>query len=114
MKINSLEQATAAAPYFDPEFCAVLEDHMSYLRTHPKTTAIAVEAERVYVYQFDLFGLFNALKIEKNLHYIVMRLAGMTSPTDLKEGMLEYLLVPEPNTVNHIRTSHQSTRRITA
>ena len=112
MQIDLLAYNEGASIYYDPSFRIVLEDHMYYLRTHPNTSYVTADAGKMYVYEFDLFGLLFNIGIPSYLHWIVMRMNNLSSPTDAlnKEGTL---LIPDADVIGRIQQSHSSSRRIT-
>ncbi|EKD89522.1 MAG: hypothetical protein ACD_33C00046G0003 [uncultured bacterium] len=111
MKIDSLMTNTGPAIFHDQAFLAVLEDHMSYLRSHPTTVVLNIDPNKAYKYEFDLNGLLLLYSVPTYLHWLTMRMNNMTSPTDYRKDKL-ILLVPNDGIVGHIRQSHTSTRRV--
>lgn len=112
MKIDSLMISEGPAIYFDLGFRNVLEDHMTYLRTHGQTRDQVVDKGAAYKYEYDLFGFLSMAGIAPHLHWVVMRMNNMTSPMEF--GMHnETLLVPEATVVDKIRQAHMTTRKVT-
>lgn len=98
MALSDLMIKTPDAMYFDAGFRRALEDHLTYFRTHPTTSVASVTAHNLEVYEFDFYGLLYEMKVEPELHYIVMRLAGLTGSTDSFKH-LELLYVPDVQVV---------------
>lgn len=111
MQIDKLMIADGTQIYYSDTFRRVLEDHLTYLQTHPSTRQIAIDPEQAYRFEGDLWGLMSHYNVPMHLHYLVMRMNGLSSPQDSSVG-ITFLLVPNPNVVNQIRTSHMSSRRI--
>ena len=112
MQIDSLMKSDGPEIYYLDDFRNVLEDHMSYLRTHPATTTIQVEPMVAFKFEYDFYGLLQALNVSPHLHWVVLRMNLLTGSTDYRRDML-YLWLPDFTVVEHIRQSHMSTRKIT-
>ena len=113
MAIDDLMFDAGAPVFYDQGFRNVIEDHMTYLRTHPNTGVRQVEPGRAYKYEADFYGLLQFLDIPAALHWVVLRLNGMTSPTEYTPDRLSILLV-DPTLIEQLRSSHMSTRVITS
>lgn len=111
MQVDTLMIDAGADIYYDQGFRNVLEDHMSYLRNHATTHAIAVEPIQAHKYRFDLFGLLSDCNVPPYMHWLVMRMNKMTAPTEANTD-LSVLLIPNFTTVDHIRQAYVSTQRI--
>jgi hypothetical protein len=112
MQIDSLAYAQGPSIYYDDAFRSVLEDHISFLKTHPKTNVVSVQPHDAYKYEGDLYGLFANMNIPAHYHWIVMRTNGFRSPFDGSENMLQ-ILVPSTDVIDKIRQSHSAKRKIT-
>lgn len=112
MQVDTLMFDYGANIYYDDDFRRVLEDHLMLLRTNANTIVINVEAIKAYQYEFDLYGLLAYHNIPPYLHWLVMRINKFVTTTDATRD-IEFLLVPDQTTVDQIRQSHQTTRRIT-
>lgn len=111
MKIDSLIVEDSPVNYFSDEFRRVLEDHMSFLRSDSSTRIVSIEPMNAYRYEFDLFGLLRELGVSQYMHWIVMRLNNLTSPTDVTKSLTQ-LLIPNAGVIDKIRQSHFSSRRV--
>ena len=111
MLIDKLMNDSGPGIYYDDGFRNVLEDHMTYLRAHPKTTQLSVDPAKLYQFEFDLFGLLQMYNIPAELHWLTMRMNEMHAPTDVRDD-ITYLLVPDLTTVNRIRQSHMTNTRV--
>jgi hypothetical protein len=109
--IDSLMTDSGPAIYYDTTFMNVLEDFMTYLRTHPTTNIVDIDQMLAYKYEFDFFGLLAQYGIPPNLHWVTLRMNNMTSPNDFAKKAI-VLLVPNASTIEAIRQSHMSTRLI--
>lgn len=98
--------------WYDDQFRQVLEDHMTFLRNHPDNTYKSVEPMETIRYRFDLFGLFRAKGIEEYVHWVVMRMNGLSTSTDVTEKLVGFI-VPSNTVVGQILQHYQTrnTRR---
>lgn len=111
MDIDNLAVQSGAAIYYDDSFRAVLEDHMTYLRTHELTRIIQVEAHIADRWAGDLCGLLVSLNVPSYLHWVIMRMNGMMSPQD--NGVdLRVLLVPSNKTLESIKNIHKTKSKV--
>lgn len=97
--------------YMDPSFRAVLEAHIPYFRTDNRATLIPIDEHTAYRFEFDLWGLLLDLSIPRYLHWLIMRLNGMTSPTEYGPDRLE-LLIPDLDVVDRLRTKHTTIQQV--
>ena|SRR5437764_7121095 len=111
MAIEDLMIGTVDPYYYDVGFRTVLEDHLTYFRNHPQTATMAVLSHHREVYEFDFYGLLTEMKIPVELHYVTMRLAGLTSPTDPFKD-LEIITVPDATVVSKRLQAYKSKKRI--
>lgn len=112
MAVETLMIADGPAIYYNETFRAVLEDHMNFLRTNPSTTALVVSPGEAYRFEADLYGFLSKYSVPAYLHWVVMRMNLMSSPDQFNSSLAQ-LLVPETQTIDRIRQSHQMSRRVT-
>lgn len=106
--INKMQVTYIGDVYFTSSFRKVLEDHMTFLRTHEKTQMKIVQPLDLQKYRFDLTGLLNNMQIPLHMHWIIARMNNLTSLTDVPEE-LSYLLIPDSEVVDGIRQIHANT-----
>lgn len=111
MTINSLMSNPGADIYYDPDFRAVLDINMNFLRNHPKTTRIAIVARDSYKYTGDLSGLLSQYNVDVALHWVVMRMNNLLSPSAYNDS-IRILLIPPADVVNRIRSLHVTQNKI--
>jgi hypothetical protein len=111
MSINDLLIDMGPDIYYDPNFRNVLEDHMTFLRTHPKTALFTLTPDEAYQWRGDLFGLLLAKNRPAQFHWLIMRLNNYTSPTQFKQDTIG-LIEPDYTVVDKIRQSNNSSGRI--
>lgn len=113
-KVDRFMTDGGPAVYYDDGFRQVVEDHMTYLRTHPKTTLLTLDATKLgtlYKYEADLYGFLSEFGVPRKLHWIVMRMNGYFSPTEL-EMSLTSLMVPDGTIVEQLVQTHRSTNKM--
>ena len=93
--------------YYDSQFRIVLEDHMTYLRNLNTTRRIEIDIQNAYKYEGDLFGLLFTLNINPHLHFIVMRLNNMRSPTEYTNE-IRSLLIPDETQISRIISAYKT------
>lgn len=97
--------------YYSEGFRAVIEDHMSYLRTHPETRVVELPNNEAYKYEYDFYMLLSRLSIPYHLHWVVLRLNGFTAPNQLRAG-LQSILVPSEAEMERMRSNYSSTNKV--
>ncbi len=107
MQINSMQVSFGPNIYYDPVFRNVLEDHMSFLRTHPGTKILNIEPIYAYKYEGDLSGLLTQYRIDVKLHWIIMRMNNYYSFSENNEN-LSSLIIPDGDSIERIRESHKT------
>jgi len=111
MNINRLMKNSGPSIYYDDSFRVVLETFVPSLIVSQDTTQISVSEQAAYKYESDFFGLLSEFNIPVHLHWLVMRMNNLTSPFD-STLLYNLLLVPDENTIDHIRQSYMSGNRI--
>lgn len=71
---------TNTAVYFDSKFKQLIEDHIELICSDEHSSEITVSNVDAAVYHGDFNGLLLANGVEHNLHWIIMRMNGLTSP----------------------------------
>lgn len=107
MPINNLVPSQQNSIYYDPGFRRVLEAHMQWLRTHPKTSMMAINPHDAYKYEGDFFGLLSAYGVKKEHQWVVMRVNNIYRSGNVKEDLTS-ILVPDMGVVDHLRQMHQT------
>lgn len=99
MTIDDIAINEGPEMYYSDSFRAVIEDHLGYLRGHEDTVIYSIEPNIAYQWTADLFGFLNSRKVPAYLHWTIMRMNSMTSPTEMGEGV-HTLLVPNVKVLN--------------
>lgn len=111
MDIFKMLYSAGPAAYYTPALRAVLEDHMTYLRTHPDTRVVVVSDLDLYRFEGDLYGLYMELGIPPQYHYTVMRMNEIDSP-QLVNPEKRNLMVPSYTVVDQIKQAHTMGGRV--
>lgn len=106
-KIDEMMTDPGADVYYTAGLRDVLEDHMTYLRNHPRTQAIAVSPIQAHKYEHDLTGLLNLLGVPMTLHWTVMRMNNLDTLTHVPADLTQ-LLIPEIREVGLIQQTYSS------
>lgn len=111
LTIDSYSHATGPTVFYTAAFRVVLEDHMTFFRTHQRTTMLRVTGEDAYRFEGDLFGLLKFYDVQDHHQWIVMRMNNMTSPADYDGLTLEFLL-PDGDALELIRNTYMSQSKL--
>jgi hypothetical protein len=103
MDINKYSIGLDNLDYYNPDFRNVLEDHFSLLKTISSTKLVPIDGYLAYRYEFDFYGLMQEQNVPHQLHWLVMRLSGYTSPDQMSADLQSYYL-PDPAYVEQLRS----------
>jgi len=108
MDINNINSSNDYdTVYCEPNFLFMLDTHLDYLRKTGNVIRVHILDRQNYKYIGDLFGLLNEININKEFHYIVMRLNNYLSSSDFN-GDISELLIPDFNEVNVLKNIYQT------
>lgn len=109
--IESLAKTPASDIFDNPDFRNILEDHLDWLINHPNTHVLPITAHQIEVYDFDWIGLLDTVNIQRDMHWIVIRMNGGKSLTDVPQS-LRALIVPDYSVIQNLVMLNSSTKRI--
>lgn len=109
--IDSLMIQEGANIYYTDGLRNVIEDHMTYLRTHPTTRVIDVTPKQAERFEYDLIGLLNELQIPMYLHWVVARANNFNSLNEVPSDLVR-LLAPDPKEVAKLQQTYQTSSKI--
>lgn len=109
--IEQLAKSPASETFDDPAFRNLLEDHLTWLINHPATVTVPVTAHAVEIYDFDWIGLLNSIPVQADLQWIVIRMNGGQSLTDLPSE-LRSLRIPNYEVIQNLVMLNSSTKKI--
>lgn len=107
MQVDTLMRADGPSTFYSPVARQVLEDFMTTLRTSTGTKEITIDPGIALQFEYDLYGLLTHLNIPNQMHYVIMRVNGMTSPAEYRRTNGELigmtgLWLPDQTEVNRI------------
>lgn len=111
MSINDLSSGTDQSVYYDPDFRNVLEDHITYLKLVQTTTTREIPPGYAARYRGNFYMFLQSQGIQQYMHWVIMRMNDMTSPTQFDESMTTYL-IPDVTTLSQIRSYDQTSRQL--
>lgn len=95
------------ALYYSDAWMNTMESHMRYLREHPDTTFLIIDAHDAYKYEGDLWGLLLKYNQPAEYCWLIARMNNLDSPSAYTENMLQ-LLVPTHEVVERLRAIFQT------
>jgi len=96
--IHSLQQNNGNPEYYSTEFKQLLEDHLPNIKTRYMRTFVPTEEQNMRA-EGDFYGLLTEHNIPMDLHWVTMRINGLTSPTDY-EGNLATVFIPDASVIS--------------
>lgn len=109
MGTTRLEDAipdTGSNYYYEQGFRKVIEDNLAILRNSPYTQSLSLKPYHASLYKNQLYSLLTEYKIPVYLHWIMMRLNGMSHPNEY-EGV-EILYIPDFKMVENLLNTYRS------
>lgn len=95
------------ALYYSVGFRQIIEDHLEYLRNNGAIQQLPVNVQDGNMWSGDYYGLLTYLNIPLEMHYITLRVNGMTSPTDYDGSVLQILL-PDSDVTDALLQQYRS------
>lgn len=93
MSVVSQMGDTGAPIFHTQTWRLLIETHLPWLRTSTEQEVVAITPQVGYKYEGDFFGALTELRIPRYLHWTVMRLNGLYSPSDYN-GEAVTVLIP--------------------
>lgn len=109
--VDSLMTPDGAAVFYSDGLRNVLEDHMTYLRTHPTTRSLDVSPKQAERFEYDLIGLLNELQIPMYMHWVVARTNNFDSLNKVPADLVS-LLIPDHKEVAKLQQTYQISTKI--
>lgn len=109
---RNLFPETTQPKYYTDAFRNVLESHLSFLRGHSTTQYIAVDPGSAYRFEYNLYLLLTDLNYPSHMHWLIMRLSGLTSPLDMRENFTT-LVVPDQSIVDQLKVNATTVNGLT-
>lgn len=93
----------------DPDYYVLLESHLPFLRDHPSNGILEVDGQIGAKYRGDFQGLLDYLGIDRSMHYLIMRLNGLSRGQDYN-GELLTIVRPDTSVVAGFVSTFASTQ----
>ncbi len=100
--LDSFTYVTPALAY-DDKLRQLITTHKTYIREHSTTAVSTINNSEMMVHQYNLYGYLNKIGINTSLHWIVLMINGIQTPTDFTVGM-DSLLIPDLRLIEEIIT----------
>lgn len=111
MDIDQYSQGLTEFDYYSKGFRVILEDHMTFLRTHPNTKPVEVTPGEAYRYESDFYGLLTYKAIPMHLHHLILRMNNMMNPAHVTAD-LKYFLLPDQSVVSRLLSVYKTGDRL--
>ena len=111
MKIHDLMTKAGDTMWYTDSFRNVLENHLTYFRSSPGLRVVTIDQHLSYKHEGDLYGLMDALQIDKQYHFLVMLMNGYSHPGDYDGNRYE-LYVPDTSEVNLVKNIHKAKKSL--
>lgn len=96
--------------FYTPQWRLIVESHLTWLRVGRQSEIVVIEPHLAYKYEGDLYGAMTDLKIPPYMHWTVMRVNGLFSPTAFL-GEQTTLMVPSRETLQQLAALAGTTQR---
>ena len=106
--INKLMVPDGADEHYNAKFRVCIEDHLNYLRQDVNVETRTFDNGIAYKYENDFNGLLNYLGVAKELHWLVLRVNGFTSPMEYT-GDVNFIYIPKLSVINTLRATWSAT-----
>lgn len=97
--------------YDTAQWRLVVESHLTWIRATRESEVVVVEPYLVYKYEGDLYGALTELNIPSYMHWTIMRVNGLFSPTDFRGDQAITLFVPTRETFQMLAEVAQTSQR---
>lgn len=104
-RLDKLKQKRTDNLYYEDDFRQTLELCLPQLKTHSGTRRIEINKHHARIYEHDFYTyMLQVVGIQREAHWIIMRVNDMLSPTDFHRDMTS-ILVPDQGEIRKMMTS---------
>lgn len=89
----------------------LVETHLTWIRARRESDVVVIQPHIAYKYEGDLYGALTELRIPQHLHWTVMRVNGLYSPTEFKGDEQVALMVPTRETIQQLASIAATTQK---
>lgn len=93
----------------EERFGILLETHLDWISRHAETRVLGIDKGIANKFNGDLFSYLSALNIPREIHYAILRLNRMTSPTDFND-QIDNLVVPSVKAIEDLKVLYKTMR----
>jgi hypothetical protein len=101
MSINAQMSGADQQVFYTDGLRNALEDALTWLISHPLTTAQVVDPGIAYRFEADFYGMLNYYNVPYQFHWLIMRMTGFVAPEESPSDLIQFLK-PDFNTVQQI------------
>lgn len=99
--------------YFTESIMNMMEQHIPYLLQGNNSTTMQVEPPVAYQHEYDFYGLLLTFNLPRWMHWITMRVNGLTSPDEYRATMLQ-IRVPDPQVLERLKSVESTVFKLPA
>jgi hypothetical protein len=112
MAMTVLSEMSASGPafFFTQTWRLLVESHLTWLRARNESDIVVIQPHIGYKYEGDLYGALTECRVPQYLHWIIMRMNGLYSPSDFN-GTGVSLMVPTIDTVQQLAAVANTTQK---
>lgn len=104
-RLDKLKQKRTDNLYYEDDFRQTLELCLPQLKNHSGSRRIEINMHHARIYEHDFYTyLLQEVGIQREAHWIIMRVNDMLSPTDFNRSCTS-LLVPDQGEIRKMMTS---------
>lgn len=104
MTINRKMISPGDPRYYNARWHRVVESHLKWILNLPGNQIVRVDDAVAYKYEGDFGGLLQELRVPMEMHWVVMRMNGYTSPADYSFDRTQ-ILIPDTASIARLFTS---------
>jgi|JFJP01.1.fsa_nt_gi hypothetical protein len=108
MDIHQLGKSGSSI-YYQEDFMAFLEQHLSYIERHGVTLA-TITPTGSYKHEGNFYGVLNELKISVNFHYITMRINGLKNSNEFN-GIDVDIKIPDFGVIDQLKNQYLTLKK---
>jgi hypothetical protein len=88
--------------FYTEKFRAMIEANLNYLRSAGQFYTVPIDPDKAYRYEYNFYGLLRELSVPKHLLWIVMRVNGLTDPSEFQRDA-SLLWIPDVNVIDRLK-----------
>lgn len=109
LSVSTLQVEPRNISFSTTGFRNIIENHLQWLIASDSTTMKEVDAHHLVKYRGDFYGMLLAMDLPVDIHWIILRMNGLTSTLDFNGGM-SAILVPSLRDLNVLLGRYKNTQ----